>query len=123
MGHVTVSVNGRKYRMSCEDGAEQRVIDLATYVDGVVQEIKGGFRQVQEERLYLMAAIMIADQLTDVRGELQKTLAQICNLRSFQAADSTASYIPSRDVARIVDASSARLQALEQRFAITGTDG
>jgi cell division protein ZapA len=123
MGHVTVSVNGRKYRMSCEDGAEQRVVDLATYVEGVVQEIKGGFRQVQEERLYLMAAIMIADQLTDVRAELQRTLAQICNLRSFQAADSTASYIPSRDVARIVDASSARLQALEQRFAITGTEG
>lgn len=123
MGHVTVSVNGRKYRMSCEDGAEQRVIDLAAYVDGVVQEIKGGFRQVQEERLYLMAAIMIADQLTDVRGELQRTLAQICNLRSFQAADSNASYIPSRDVARIVDASSARLQALEQRFAPTGTEG
>ncbi len=123
MGHVTVSVNGRKYRMSCEDGAEQRVLDLATSVDGVVQEIKGGFRQVQEERLYLMAAIMIADQLTDLRAELQRTLAQICNLRSFQAADSNASYIPSRDVARIVDASSARLQALEQRFTPTGTEG
>ena len=88
-----------------------------------LSEIKGGFRQVQEERLYLMAAIMIADQLTDVRGELQRTLGQICSLRSFQAADSNASYIPSRDVARIVDASSARLQALEQRFAPTGTEG
>lgn len=121
MGHVTVSVNGRKYRMSCDDGAEQRVIDLAAFVDGIVQELKGGFRQVQEERLYLMAALMLADQLSDVREELQRTLAQICNLRSFQAADSNASYIPSRDVARVIDATSARLQVLEQRFAVTGT--
>jgi cell division protein ZapA len=121
MGHVTVSVNGRNYRMSCDDGAEQRVIDLATHVDGIVQDLKGGFRQVQEERLYLMASILLADQLTDLREELQRTLAQICNLRSFQAADSNASYIPSRDVARIVDASSARLQALEERYAKTGT--
>lgn len=121
MGHVTVIVNGRKYRMSCGDGAEQRVIDLADHVDGIVQEIKGGFRQVQEDRLFLMASLMLADQLNEVREELQKTLAQICNLRSFQAADSNASYIPSRDVVRIVEASSARLLALEERFAPTGT--
>ncbi|MGB0085544.1 MAG: cell division protein ZapA [Rhodomicrobiaceae bacterium] len=123
MAQVTVSVNGRKYRMSCGDGAEQRVSELAGYIDGIVQDIKGGFRQVQDDRLFLMAAIIIADQLSDVREELQKTLVQICNLRSFQAADSNASYIPSRDVARIVDASSARLQALEARLTPTGTEG
>lgn len=123
MGHVTVSVNGRKYRMSCDDGAEQRVSELAGQVEEIVQEIKGGFRLVQEDRLFLMAALVLADQLSEVREELQRTLAQICNLRSFQAADNNASYIPSRDVARVVEASSARLQALEQRFAPTGTEG
>ena len=86
-----------------------------------MQEIKGSYRQVQEERLYLMAAIIIADQLSDVREELHRTLVQICNLRSFQTADTNSSFVPSRDIARIVDASSARLQALEQRLAWTGT--
>lgn len=123
MGHVTVSVNGRQYRMSCDDGAEQRVSELADYVEGVVQDIKGGLQHVQEERLYLMAALVIADQLGEVREELHKTLVQICNLRSFQTADNHSSYIPSRDIARIVDASSARLQALEARLDRTGTDG
>ena len=122
MGHVTVSVNGKSYRMSCDDGAEQRVTELAAYIEGIVQDLKGGFRQVQEERLFLMAALIIADQLTDVREELHRTLVQICNLRSFQTADSNSSFVPSRDIARIVDASSARLQALEQRLARTGTE-
>ena len=121
MGQVTISVNGRTYRMSCEDGSEQRVSELAAFIEGIVQEIKGGLRQVQEDRLFLMAALIIADQLTEVREELHRTLVQICNLRSFQAADSNASFIPSRDIARVVDASSARLQALEQRLARTGT--
>ena len=121
MGQVTVTVNGRTYRMSCEDGSEQRVSELAAFIEGIVQEIKGGLRQVQEDRLFLMAALIIADQLTEVREELHRTLVQICNLRSFQAADSNASFIPSRDIARVVDASSARLQALEQRLARTGT--
>jgi cell division protein ZapA len=121
MGHVTVEVNGRKYKMSCDAGAEQRVIDLAGFVDSLVQDVKGGLRHVQEERVYLMAALMVADQLFEVRDELQATLAQICNLRSFQAADSTMTYVPTNDVARIVDASSKRLQALEEKLARTGT--
>ena len=122
MGHVTVEVNGRKYRMSCDEGAQGRVADLASFVDSIVQDIKGGYKQVQEDRLYLMAALIVADQLFEVRNELQATLGQICNLRSFQAADSSATYLPTNDVARIVDASSKRLQALEEKIARTGTE-
>ena len=122
MGHVTVEVNGRKYRMSLDEGAQGRVADLASFVDSVVQDIKGGYKQVQEDRLYLMAALIVADQLFEVRNELQATLGQICNLRSFQAADSAATYVPTNDVARIVDASSKRLQALEEKIARTGTE-
>jgi cell division protein ZapA len=121
MGHVTVQVNGRKYKMSCDPGAERRVEELAAYVDGLVQDIKGGLRHVQDERVYLMAAIMVADQLFDIRDELHATLAQICNLRSFQAADSATTYVPTNDVARIVDASSKRLQALEEKLLRTGS--
>lgn len=120
MAQVTVTVNGRKYGMSCADGAEPRVRELAAVVEGYVQDIKGGYRQVQDDRLFLMAALMIADQLQEVREELHQTLAQICNLRSFQTADANISYIPSRDVAHIVDASSKRLEALEQRIAAAG---
>lgn len=123
MGQVTVTVNGRSYRMACDDGAEHKVLDLAGMIDTIVQDIKGGFEHVQDDRLFLMAALIMADQLTEVREELHKTLVQICNLRSFQAADSASSYIPTRDVARIVDASAARLQALEQRLDRTGTAG
>lgn len=123
MGQVTVNVNGRPYRMTCQDGSEHRVNELANMVDAIVQDIKGGFAHVQDDRLFLMAALMMADQLQDVREELHTTLVQICNLRSFQAADSASSYIPTRDVARIVDASSARLQQLEARFDRTGTAG
>ncbi len=123
MGQVTVKVNGRSFRMACQDGAEQRVLELAGQIDAIVQDVKGGFEHIQDDRLFLMAALIMADQLTDLRDELHKTLVQICNLRSIQAADSASSYIPTRDVARIVDASSARLQQLEARLGRTGTGG
>ncbi len=120
MGHVTVTVNGRSYRMSCADGAELRVRELANLVEGYVQEIKGAHRHVQEDRLFLMAALMIADELGEAREELQRTLMQICSLRSFQATDSNAAFVPTRDVARIVDESSKRLEELEQQTAVAG---
>lgn len=127
MAQVTVTVNGRKFLMSCNDGAEQRVFELAAQVDSYVQDIKGGFRQVQDDRLFLMAALMLADQLAEVRSELHQTLTQICNLHSpditennNKAADKNISYIPSGDVARILDASSKRLEALKTQLAATG---
>lgn len=123
MGQVMVTVNGRSFRMACEDGAERRVAELAQLIETICDDIKGGFEKVQDERLFLMAALTLADQLTEVRDELHKTLVQICNLRSIQAAESASSYIPTRDVARIVDASSARLQQLEARLDRTGTAG
>jgi cell division protein ZapA len=127
MAQVTVTVNGRKFLMSCSDGAEQRVIELASQVDSYVQDIKGGFRQVQDDRLFLMAALMLADQLSEVRSELHHTLTQICNLHSpdvteinNKAADKNISYIQSGDVARILDASSKRLEALKSQLSATG---
>jgi cell division protein ZapA len=120
MGQVTVTINGRRFNMTCQDGAEERVIELAAFVESLTEEIRGGFRHVPEERLFLMAAIMLADKLSEAQEELHQTLTQICNLRSLQAADSHVSYIPSRDVANIVDASSKRLQKLTSKLAATG---
>lgn len=114
MGQVTVSVNGRKYRMSCRDGEEKRVEELAAYIQGHVYEIKGGLKLVPEDRLYLMAAIMIADELFEAREELQKTLSQMAELRAHQIVDDGA-YIAAKEVTRVIDSASARLDALKTK--------
>ncbi len=67
MAQVKVVVNGRSFKMGCRDGEEGRVRELAAEIDGHVQQIKGGSRAVQDERLFLMAALMMADQLWEAR--------------------------------------------------------
>ena len=63
MGQVTVTLNGRTYSLQCADGEEGRLIQLAGLVkrraDAVVEE----FGQVGDDRVLLMAALMIADEL------------------------------------------------------------
>ncbi|MDX2265113.1 MAG: cell division protein ZapA [Hyphomicrobiales bacterium] len=82
MAHVTINVSGRNYKMACRDGEEKRVLELAAQIDGVVSEIKGGLKLVQEDRLFLMAALMMADQLHETREELTRVSRQLLELRS-----------------------------------------
>jgi cell division protein ZapA len=72
MGEVVVKVNGRDYPLSCANGEEPRIRRLAQYVDGKVGEFAKGLGQVGELRLLLLAALMIADELSDTGEALQQ---------------------------------------------------
>ena len=71
MGQVTVPVNGRSFTVTCDDGQEPRIRRLAQYVDAKVAEFVSSIGQVGEARLLLLAALVIADELSDARDELQ----------------------------------------------------
>ena len=70
MAQVDVSVNGQSYRIACEDGQEDRLVDLATMVDEKVLELVNQIGQVGSNRLLVMAALIIADELVDLKNEV-----------------------------------------------------
>ena len=71
MGQVSVTINSRTYRLACEEGEEARLLELATHVKERVENLATEFGQVGEERLMLMAALLIADELWDTRRALE----------------------------------------------------
>ena len=72
MGQVVVKVNGREFALSCADGQEPRIRRLAQYVDAKIGEFTKTIGQVGEARLILLAAIVIADELSDANEALQQ---------------------------------------------------
>jgi len=72
MGQVAVQVNGRSYAITCDDGQETRIRRLAQYVDAKVAEFVGSVGQVGEARLLLLAALVIADELSDANDALER---------------------------------------------------
>src|SRR5262249_46996963 len=70
MGQVAVTLYGRSYRFDCGDGEEARLGELAAYVKGRVEELSRQFGNAGEERMLLMAALLIADELWDARAAL-----------------------------------------------------
>ena len=70
MGQVVVKVNGRDFALSCVDGQEPRTRRLAQYVDAKIGEFTKTIGQVGEARLILLAALVIADELSDANEAL-----------------------------------------------------
>ena len=72
MGQVVVKVNGRDFTLTCPDGQEPRIRRLAQYVDAKIGEFVGTVGQVGDARLILLAALVIADELSDANEALQQ---------------------------------------------------
>ncbi len=70
MGQVVVNVNGRSYRFDCGDGEEARLKEMADYVRARIEALTKQYGQVGSERLMLMAALLITDELLDARAAL-----------------------------------------------------
>ena len=71
MATVTIDINGRPYQVGCADGQEERVRILARQFDAHVRSVADDVGQVGELRLFLMAALMLADELHEARAKAQ----------------------------------------------------
>jgi cell division protein ZapA len=110
MGLVTVPVNGRSFTITCDDGQEPRIRRLAQYVDAKVAEFVASIGQVGEARLLLLAALVIADELSDANDEFQqeRNRARAADAERVAAADATADGI--QGLAKRVEAIAERLE-------------
>jgi len=70
MSEVTLTINGRGYKISCEDGQEDHLLRLAEFVDSRLQDVVSSVGQVGQDRLLVMAIILIADELSDALAEV-----------------------------------------------------
>jgi len=80
MAQVVVTIAGRTYRMNCEDGQERHIEALAEHVDSKMAGLKTSFGEIGEQRLVVMAAITIADELAEAKGRIESLEEQIAAL-------------------------------------------
>ncbi|SRR5262245_60913498 len=66
MAQVTVTIDGKAYRMACEEGQEDHLTDLATRFDRYVGHLKGQFGEIGDLRITVMAGIMIMDEISEL---------------------------------------------------------
>ncbi len=81
MSQLTIHVNGKPYVVGCEDGQEAHLRCLAETLSDKVAELAPGAGQLGETRLMLLGALVLADELGEVRARAVAAEAEIARLR------------------------------------------
>ena len=110
MATVNVDVHGRSYGVGCADGQEERVRQLAGQFDAKVRDVASQVGQVGESRLFLMASLMLADELQEAKTQLAKRPAA----PSPAAATPRAPAPVNEGVAEALNAVAARIEKIAQ---------
>ena len=71
MPEVNVEINGRKYRMACEEGQQQHLIGLAERLNSHVESLKGAVGEIGDNRLTVMAGIAVVDELAEAEKRIK----------------------------------------------------
>jgi len=69
MSEVSVTIGGRKFRLACNEGEEAHLASLAGMMDEKIGEMRAASGEIGDQRLVMMAALAIADKLTEARDE------------------------------------------------------
>jgi len=84
---VNVLVNNHAYTVACDDGEEEHLRELAKYVDRRVRQLVETVGQAGDARLLLMAALVIADELSETLGKLDERAREVTALKDARPAE------------------------------------
>jgi cell division protein ZapA len=89
MSHINVTINGRQYRMACEEGQEGRLLRLAESLESRIASLRGKFGEIGDARLTVMAALTVCDELVDANNRIRSLEEELEALRDVRtvAAD------------------------------------
>lgn len=117
MAQVTVTIDGKQFRMACEDGQERHLESLAAHIDGRIKMMRESFGEIGDLRLTVMASLMVADEFFEEkrRGEEIRASIELDRAARSQAAES----VSQRDVtiAGAIDGLTQRIERITRMLA------
>ena len=86
MSQVSVTINGRQFRMACEDGQEGHLMNLARELDNRINNLRAKFGEIGDTRLTVMAAITVADELSEAGQRIKRLEEEVAALQNAEVA-------------------------------------
>jgi cell division protein ZapA len=116
MSQVNVTINGRQFRMACEDGEEARLSRLAEDLDASIATLRTRFGEIGDTRLTVMAALTLADQLSETKEKLQRLEPELATLRNASVASADHSQAMQTAVVAALNAAAERIETITKRL-------
>ena len=114
MSHINVTINGRQYRMACEEGQEVRLLKLAESLESRVESLRGKFGEIGDARLTVMAALTACDELLDAGQRLRQLEEEVRELRSVRAVSADRARVTQTAVANALNSAADRIERTTQ---------
>lgn len=108
MAQISLSINGRSYLISCDDGQEAHLKRLGAFLDEKMTDLATAVGNVGEARLLVMAALLISDELFEARRQQEGEEAGEIDIAAMEEAETT--------MAGALDAFAQRIEAIAARL-------
>ena len=123
MPEVNVEINGRKYRMACEEGQEPHLLGLAERFNRHIDAFKGDFGEIGDNRLTVMAGIAVLDELADAERRIVLLKEDVANLTSAGEALTQEAEELERKFAKRMNEAARKVEAIATAIDETGAAG
>jgi cell division protein ZapA len=116
MSHVSVTINGRQYRMACEDGQEGHLMRLARDLDQRIDQLRTRFGEIGDMRLTVMAALTVADELVEAGKRLRRIEEDIAGLQDARVLSQDRTQATHAAVAAALNSAAERIEQVTKNL-------
>ena len=114
MSHINVTINGRQYRMACEEGQEARLLKLAENLETRIGSLRGKFGEIGDARLTVMAALTVCDELLDASSRIRTLEEELTALRDVRVVAADRARATQTAVAAALNSAADRIEKTTQ---------
>jgi len=123
MSQVTVTINGRQFRMACEDGQEGHLLRLSQELDQRIDKMRKNFGEIGDARLTIMAALSLADELADFAGRLKRLEQELTSLQEARATSTEHAKATQAAITAALNAAAERIEAITRQLNQSAGEG
>ena len=123
MASVNATIAGRQFRLACEDGQEDHLQALAGDIDRRISELRRKFGEIGDTRLTVMAALMVADELTEALRRLRRLEEEIAGLQDARVVSADRAKAASAAVVNAFNSAAERIEGLTRKLNVTVGNG
>jgi cell division protein ZapA len=116
MATVNATIAGRQFRLACEDGQEEHLQMLARDIDGRIESLRKQFGEIGDTRLTVMAALMVADEMSEAAHKMRRMEEELDALRDARVVSADRAKAASDAVVGAFNSAAERLEGITRKL-------
>ncbi len=123
MAQVNATIAGRQFRLACEDGQEDHLQALAKDLDQRIAQLRGKFGEIGDTRLTVMAALTVADELSEALRRIRRLEEDVDALQDARVVASDRAQVAAAAVVNAFNSAAERIEGITRKLNATVGNG